>query len=39
MTKVYRVLSHEFGVVRMYGTFSRYRGSKVCSMLIHEFLG
>ena len=29
-SKVYRLLSHEFGVVRVYRTFSNNRGYKVC---------
>ena len=37
-SKVCRVL--EFGVVRIYGTFSNYildRGNKVCRVLVHKF--
>ena len=39
-SKVCRVLSHEFGVVRLYRTFSIYivyRGNKVCRVLMHLF--
>ena len=39
-SKVCRVLSHEFWVVRLYRTFSIYivyRGNKVCRVLMHLF--
>ena len=39
-SKVCRGLSHEFGVVRLYRTFSIYivyRGNKVCRVLMHLF--
>ena len=39
-SKVFRVLSHEFGVVRLHLTFSIYivaGGNKVCRVLMHLF--
>ena len=36
-SKVCRVWSHECGVVRLYRTFSIYRGNKVWRVLMHSF--